>query len=105
MAVRAVIKSTLAALTAAFVAAFFAPKAQAQLMCFDANGVKNFHAEYGEEEVARGTLGSVGEMLLLANPNTGTWTMMIVRPDKLLCPFASGNNFVLTKPVDRGQNI
>ena len=105
MALRTFITPTLAALTVALVAAFFAPKAQAQLMCFDATGVQNFHAEYGEEEVARGTLGSVGEMLLLANPNTGTWTMMIVRPDKLLCPFASGNKFVLTKPVDKGQNI
>ena len=95
----------LATLTIAACAAFFVPKAQAQMMCFDSAGVKNFHAQYGEEEVARATLGSVGGMLLLANPVTGTWTMMIVRPDKLLCPFASGNDFVLTKPKDRGEKI
>jgi len=74
-------------------------------MCFDPAGAKNFHAQYGEEQVARATLGSVGDMLLLANPNTGTWTMMIVREDKLLCPFASGNNFKLTRPATEGQKI
>ena len=95
----------LAALTVALVAAFFVPTAQAQLMCFDSAGVRNFHAQYGEEEVARATLGSVGEMLLLANPNTKTWTMMIVREDNFLCPFASGNDFVLTKPEKRGEKI
>ena len=107
MAIQAVITRSLAALTAAFVAAFFVPKAQAQMVCFDANGLSNFHKQFGEKEVARGALGNDGhKMALLVNPVTGTWTMMIVRAaDGLLCPFASGADFKLTPVKTEGQKI
>ena len=106
MAHQAVITRTLVALTAAFLAAFFAPTAQA-MMCFDAKGMANFHKQYGEHEVARGSLGNDGhKMLLLANPKTGSWTMIIVRvPDGLMCPFSSGNNFKIIQPSIKGQKI
>ena len=82
--------------------AMWASSAQA-LACFDPAGYQNFNAQYGEAPVARATLGSVGKMLLVANPKTGTWTMIIVRDDMLMCPFASGNNFKLVKP--KGEKI
>ena len=100
-------KLTLAALTVALVATFFVPRAQAQMVCFDATGIINFHKQYGEEEVARGSIGSDGhKMLLLANPETGTWTMILVRvPDGLLCPIASGNDFKLKTLKSKGHKI
>tara|TARA_R100001082_G_C4278238_1_gene122734 strand:- start:103 stop:408 length:306 start_codon:yes stop_codon:yes gene_type:complete len=97
-----------AALIVAFLAAFFVPTAQA-MVCFDPiHGRANFYAEFGEMEVAGGDLGSdkQNEMLLLANPKTGTWTIMIVRNiDGFLCPMASGKNFKLKKPKIKGHKI
>tara|TARA_R100000995_G_scaffold65409_1_gene34423 strand:+ start:189 stop:494 length:306 start_codon:yes stop_codon:yes gene_type:complete len=95
-------------LAAAFWAAFLMTPAQA-MMCFDPiDGRANFYKEFGEKEVGKGTLGNDLEngMLLLANPKTGTWTVMIVRfKDGFLCPFASGKNFELIKPKVKGQQI
>tara|TARA_A100000172_G_scaffold78963_1_gene65198 strand:+ start:107 stop:427 length:321 start_codon:yes stop_codon:yes gene_type:complete len=106
MAFRAIITGFLAVTTAAFIAAFFMPSAQA-MVCFDRHGLMNFHQKFGEEEVARAELGSDGhKMILMANPKTKTWTMMIVRkPDGMVCPFASGDDFQLIKPIERGEKI
>jgi hypothetical protein len=107
MAVRAVIKSTLAALTAALVAAFFVPAAQA-MICFEQGAVEAFEEKYGEKPVARGALGTDGlEMIFLLNPKTKSWTMLIIRPDKIVCPFATGENFELIKSTPKvgGQAI
>lgn len=73
------------------------------LACFDSIGYQNFNTQYHEDPVARGSLGTAGKMLLVANKKTGTWTMLIVRDDMLMCPFASGTNFKLVKP--EGQKI
>ena len=108
MAFRAVITRTLAPLTVALVAAFFVPSAKA-MVCFDPiDGFAEFMRQFGESEVANGDLGSDKKngMLLLANPKTGSWTMMIVRKvDGFLCPMASGDNFKLKIPKVKGQKI
>jgi hypothetical protein len=44
-------------------------------------------------------------MLLLSNKDTGTWTMVIVRKDGLMCPFSSGNEFELIKPKVTGKVV
>ena len=95
------------ALAAAFALAFiFSPPVTA-MVCFDPiDGRANFYKEFGETEIAKGTLGNDLEngMLLLTNPETGTWTVMIVRfKDGFLCPFASGKNFELIKLKVKGQ--
>ena len=107
MAVRAVIKSTLAVLTVALVAAFFVPAAQA-MICFKEGAVEAFENKYGEKPVATGALETDGlEIILLLNPKTKSWTMLIVRPDKIICPFATGKNFRLIKSDQKvgGQAI
>ena len=108
MALRALITPTFAALTVAFVAAFFVPSAKA-MVCFDPiDGFGEFMRQFGESEVAGGDLGSDKKngMLLLSNPKTGTWTMMVVRKvDGFLCPMASGENFKLKTLKIEGQKI
>ena len=107
MALQAVIKSTLAALTVALMAAFFVPAAQA-MICFEKGAVKAFEDKYGEKPVAKGALGEDGfKMIFLLNPKTKSWTMLIVRPDKIICPFATGENFKLIKSAPKvgGQPI
>jgi hypothetical protein len=94
------------ALAAAFLAAFFMTPAQA-MVCFDQSGYERFKAQFGEREIAEGLLGKGDElrMLLLLNKSTGSWTMVIVRKDGLRCPFSSGNDFKLVKPLIKGQRI
>ena len=94
------------ALAAAFLAAFFMTSAQA-MVCFDQSGYERFKAQFEEREIADGSLGAGDElrMLLLSNSDTGSWTMVIVRKDGLMCPFSSGNDFKLIKPLIEGQKI
>ncbi len=106
MALRAVITRTLAPLTVALVAAFFASSAKA-MVCFDQDGYERFKEQFQEREIARGTLGKGDELrtLLLSNEKTGTWTMVIVRKDGLMCPFSSGNEFELIRPRIEGKQV
>ena len=84
-------------LTTAAFAAFFVPAAQA-MICFEQGAVEAFDKKYGEKPVARGALGTDGlEMIFLLNPETKSWTMLIIRPDKIVCPFATGEDFKLIK--------
>jgi len=106
MALRAVLTPALAALTVALVAAFFVPRAQA-MVCFDESGYERFKIQFQEREIANGSVGNGEElrMRLLSNKDTGTWTMVIVRKDGLMCPFSSGNDFKLIKQLIKGQEI
>ena len=95
-----------AVLTVALVAAFFVPTARA-MVCFDQAGYERFKGQFQEREIANGSLGNGDElkMRLLSNKDTGTWTMIIVSQDGLMCPFSSGNDFKLIKPLIKGQEI
>jgi hypothetical protein len=44
-------------------------------------------------------------MILLSNKDTGTWTMLIVREDGLMCPFSSGDEFKLIQPKVTGKEV
>ena len=92
------------ALAAAFLAAFFITPAQA-MVCFDQSGYERFKEQFEEREIAKGSIGKGDElrMLLLSNSDTGTWTMIIVRKDGLMCPFSSGNDFKLIRPRIEGK--
>jgi hypothetical protein len=94
------------ALAAAFLAAFFITPAQA-MVCFDQSGYERFKEQFQEREIAKGSLGAGDElkMLLLSNKSTGSWTMVIVRKDGLMCPFSSGNEFELIKPKVTGKVV
>jgi len=96
----------LAILTIAAFAAFFVPNAQA-MVCFDKDGYERFKNQFRESEIAKGSVGNGDElkMRLLSNKDTGTWTMIIVRKDGLMCPFSSGNNLKLIAPLIKGREI
>ena len=82
------------------------PPAQA-MVCFDQSGYERFKGQFQEREIAKGTLGKGDDlrMLLLSNEETGTWTMVIVRKDGLMCPFSSGNEFELIRPRIEGKQV
>lgn len=83
-------------LAAAF-AAFFMTPAQA-MVCFEKGAVEAFEKKFGEKPVAEGNMGGDGfRMIFLLNPKTKSWTMLIVRPDEIICPFATGEDFKLIK--------
>jgi hypothetical protein len=101
MALRAVLKTTFAVLTAAFVAAFFAPKAHAfTVPCFQGDGVELFKKEHNEHPIVRGKAKDGAIYYLLVNPETKSWTMVIERPGagQFFCPVASGIEFTLMPP-------
>jgi len=93
---------------ATFWVAFFVTPAQAQLMCFESDSLPEFMTNYGEQLVAKGTLGQDGDrVLFLANQKTGTWTVVVDKADKgMFCPFVSGKNFHVLQPgKNKGQDI
>ncbi|MCF1502890.1 hypothetical protein L0F51_03805 [Afifella sp. H1R] len=47
---------------------------------------------YGETPLVRGTIGP-RRMVTLVNPDTGTWTVIVIRPDGLACQVASGEDW------------
>jgi len=101
MAHRTVIRSTLAALTAAFVAAFFVPAAHAfTVPCFQGDGIKLFKKEHNEHPIVKGKANDGATYYLLVDPKSKTWTMIIKRPGvgQFFCPVASGNEFELVPP-------
>tara|TARA_R100001126_G_C4807203_1_gene139975 strand:+ start:130 stop:441 length:312 start_codon:yes stop_codon:yes gene_type:complete len=94
------------ALIAAFLAAFFMTPAEA-MVCFDQSGYERFKNQFQESEIANGSIGPGDElkMILLSNKDTGTWTMLIVREDGLMCPFSSGDEFKLIRPRIEGKQV
>ena len=107
MALRAVITRTLAALTAAFMAAFFVPKAQAQQAfwpCFEGDLIAKLTVQHEEKVVARGLAGPY-PMLLLASKK-GSWTLVMRQPveKQVYCIAASGTLFSLVN-TQKGEVI
>ncbi len=48
---------------------------------------------YGETSQSLGLTATGALMMLAANPETGTWTALIIRPDGVGCVAASGTNW------------
>lgn len=96
MAVRAFITHFFVVLAVALVTIFLAFPAQA-LMCFEDGAIKQFEIQHGEKPVAEGSVSDGFEMVLLLNPNSKSWSILIVRPDKAVCSLATGENFKLIK--------
>lgn len=61
-------------------------------------------AKYGEGIVGQGLYqGTILQMW--ANPETGTWTIVIVRPDGIACIPASGDNWEAVEPEPAGLRL
>ena len=62
--------------------------------------------EHGESVVGRGPAGNGSALFeLWLNPQTGTWSALIVRPEANLgCPMASGTDMEFVRPLAPGRD-
>ena len=62
--------------------------------------------EHGESVVGRGLAGDGSALFeLWLNPQTGTWSALIVRPGANLgCPLASGKDMEFARPIVPGRD-
>jgi hypothetical protein len=83
----------------ALVALVAATPAVGQMQCGGyADAVAHLSSEYGESLTMQGMDGAGNVVAMFANPDTGTWTALIVRPDGTACMAASGGAFEYHKP-------
>ena len=57
-------------------------------------------SRYGETVQAVGTMSAGRPLLMFANPETGSWTIVLQAPDGRYCSPASGENFTAVKAGD-----
>lgn len=88
--------------TAAFAVIFavcFGFPAKAQMQCGGyADAVAFLSERYGEALTVQGIDGAGNVIAMFANPDTGTWTALIVYPDGNACMASSGQAFEYHKP-------
>jgi hypothetical protein len=65
---------------------------------------KRIHDQYGETIVGAGVVAG-GILFTLANPDTGTFTVLIRRPDKMTCIVMSGTGWASVEPQKPGTNL
>ena len=83
---------------AVFGMAAAAPPASAQTPCTDlATMIRTLQDRHGETHQATGLQGSVQLMEMWASEETGTWTILITKPDGKSCIVAAGKSWT---PVD-----
>ncbi len=83
----------------AFAALVAASPAVAQPQCGGyADAVAHLSTAYGESIVVRGIDGAGAVVEMFANPDTGTWTALIVQPDGTACMVAAGGDFEFHSP-------
>ncbi len=57
---------------------------------------------YGEVPAARGLVKNGQVFVLMANPETGTWTALVVTPAGVACGIGAGTGYELAKPKPEG---
>lgn len=71
----------------------------AQMQCGGfADTVAHLSTQYGESLAVQGLDGAGNVIAMFANPDTGTWTALIVYPDGTACMASAGHSFELHKP-------
>lgn len=83
----------------AILAMLMASPAFGQQICMGyADAVESLYTQHGES-IAMSALVDGGNIVVtFANPETSTWTMIIVRPDGIACGLAHGTNIEFHKP-------
>ena len=82
--------------------AFPAFAQQRQLCAPRAALLEKLSQEFGEAPYAGAIDGAGNLMEILTGPN-GTWTLLIVRPDKIACIVGSGEGWLLYAPTVPGR--
>jgi len=60
--------------------------------------------KYGETPIAMGTVGGDYVMEVFANPETGTWTVVLTQANGTACGITSGDNYEEQAPADLTGN-
>lgn len=85
--------------------AFAALPAHAQQapMCSDpARAAAYLMTKYGESRIGVGVRAGGDLMEIFANPESGTWTVLMTRPGGLACMVASGEAWQTYEPLPQG---
>lgn len=83
----------------ALVSLLIGSPAFAQMQCGGyADAVAHLSERYGESLTMQGVDGGGNVIAMFANPDTGTWTALIVYPDGTACMASSGQAFEYHKP-------
>lgn len=90
-------------LTLAFLLFALPASAQQRQLCAPrAALVEKLAQEFGEAPTAGGIDGAGNLMEILTGPK-GTWTLLIVRPDKIACIVGSGEGWLIYEPTAPGR--
>lgn len=65
---------------------------------------KRIHDQFGESIVGAG-MTSGGAMFLTSNPETGTWTIFLRRPDGLTCVLMGGTGYATLESFKPGVDL
>ncbi len=61
--------------------------------------------QFGERPLIVGATPSGGKMMILTNPDTGTWTVLAIQAPATACVGMSGDGLVTAKPSKPGAPI
>lgn len=79
--------------------AVMASPATGQSICMGyADAVESLYTQHGESIAMSGLVDGGNLIVTFTNPETGDWTMIIVRPDGIACGLAHGASLELHKP-------
>lgn len=94
----------LSLIPAAFLAMCSPAHAQQGALCGPAASILAQLAQnHGEEIAFRGLAGNGTMALVFANPETGSWTWLVVRPDGVACLALAGEGFEALKFSKPGE--
>jgi hypothetical protein len=65
---------------------------------------KRIHDQYGESIVGAGITPG-GILFTLANPETGTFTILLRRPDGMTCVLMGGTGWASQEPTKPGKSL
>lgn len=77
--------------------------AQQRQLCAPRNAlIEKLSQEFGEAPYA-GAIDGAGNLMEILTGPKGTWTLLIVRPDKVACIVGSGEGWLLYEPTVGGR--
>lgn len=78
--------------------------AQAQQCVQFSDGAARLVSEYGESIIGRGLTPNGAAVVIFANPDTGTWTVVVATPDGCSQVPAAGEAWVTFEPSPAGTD-
>ncbi len=65
---------------------------------------KRIHDQYGET-IAGAGMSQGNAVFTLVNPTTGTWTILMRRPDGMTCVLMGGTGYAMQDPIKPGTDL